>query len=120
MLAAAVAAALLVFLGGQLAMRGARKVARSRTYRETRKRLGGSLSTRLPSFSKLSSIRRAAAVENGAGEESETHSRAEAGLAGAPPDPQELCAAVAAMAAQLQQVLAAQHAAADGAKVPDD
>ena len=106
LLAGSVAAALLVFLGGQLALCCARRVSRTQTYRKSMGRLQtvrGSVSARHGAAS--------GSDDNG---ETGSDAAAEAGQAGGPADPRALSAAVAELAAQLQQALAAQEAAASG------
>lgn len=111
LLAGTVAAAVLIFLGGQLALCGARRLAKTKTYQQSISRLHtvrGSLPRR------SSFTHRNAADANGEANSGAAGSRAEAGLADAPApaDPRALAAAVADLAAQLQ-ALAAQAAAAN-------
>lgn len=116
LLAGAVVAALLVYLGGQVMLCCARRVSRTKMYKGSVRSLQRT-SKRL-SFSRRSGGAGSAASFNGNGSEGEPDSRAEAGLGLAPADPQALSAAVAELAAQLQQALAAQGATAAERPLP--
>lgn len=125
LLAGTVAATLLIFAGGQLALCGARRLARTKTaaaFRGAasmyRQNTLGSLRRGGVSFSPRQGGAASTAKANGeAQHDAAADSRAEAGLADTSPeaaDPRALSAAVAELAAQLQQALAAQAAAASG------